>query len=152
MYHNKKISSDTLCTNSVEIGTAMTQDFVKLTRSIFESHSITRITEKNDFLINLGKVGAFDEFSNKQANDFLSTRIELAHCFVAEKVPVSTTVKNVLGTILANERIGEPQDEGFQFLPKQVEFAVDNCATHHVCNDKKLFFGEIKTLENLAIN
>ena len=63
----------TLCTNSVEIVTARTQDFVKLTRSIFESHSVTRIIEKNDFLINLGKVGAFDEFSNKQANDFLST-------------------------------------------------------------------------------
>ena len=71
---------------------------------------------------------------------------------MAEKVPVSTTVKNVLGMILANQRIGEPQDKGFQFLPKQVQFALDNYATHHVCNDKKLFFGEIKTLENLAIN
>ena len=71
---------------------------------------------------------------------------------MAEKVPVSTTVKSVLGTILANQNIGELQHEGFSFLPKQVQFAVDNCATHNVCNDKKLFLGEIKTLKNLAIN
>ena len=112
-----------LCTNSVAIVAARTQNSVTLTKSIFESHPVARIDNeridnKNDFLINLENIEVFDKLSTKQANDFLSTRIELAHCFMAEKVPLSTTVKNVLGTILSNQQIGEPQDEGFQFLPK----------------------------------
>ena len=141
-----------LCTNSGGIVTARAQNSVMLAKSRFESHSVARMDNQNDFLINLENIGAFDKFSTKQANKFLSTRIEFTHCFMAEKVPVSTTVKSVLGTILANQNIGELQHEGFSFLPKQVQFAVDNCATHNVCNDKKLFLGEIKTLKNLAIN
>ena len=53
---------------------------------------------------------------------------------------------------MANQQVAVPEEEGFHFLPRGVKFAVDNCATHNVCNDKKLFIGEIKSLRNLAIN
>ena len=71
---------------------------------------------------------------------------------MSEGYALSTTLKNTLQTILAYPTMNALSDESFDFLPKSKEFAVDNCATHHVCNDKSLFISDIKPVSDIGIS
>ena len=144
----------TLCNNSSQV---MAARRVALTEFMNDFKSIPPnkrepIEDMDNFHIDLQNIKAYDKLPKKKAEQFLNTRIESAHCFLSENTKSSTTVKNVLGTILANEQVWEDDDGAFCFSSKGVEFAVDNCATHNVCNDKRLFIGEIKEIKSLAIN
>ena len=52
------------------------------------------------------------------------------------------TVKAVLETILTNQAMSSP-DTFFYFGPNSLQFALDNCATHHICNNKSLFIRDM---------
>ena len=56
------------------------------------------------------------------------------------------------GLTLLNE--GKVSKEGkydFSFMQRIIEFAMDNCATFHVCKDKFLFIGTIKKCPNIKV-
>ena len=109
-----------LTTNSVAIVMGRAENSVLFPKSFYKTQFDANSQNKNDFVINLENIGVFDEFSTRQTQKFLSTRIEPANCFMTESVPVSTTVKNVLGTIMANHSVGIPRDEGFHFYLKKL--------------------------------
>ena len=52
---------------------------------------------------------------------------------------------------MANSKTKDDNDLDFSFLPDKHLFGTDNCATHHVCNDRSLFVGEIPSLSNVGI-
>ena len=142
----------TLCNNSVCLIEARRRVAMEMIKCVSKRPTPQENNFKGDFCINLDNIGIYQEFSSKEANEFLHTRIEPVNCFITEKVPVSTNVKNILATILANENIASCDEEDISFLPRATEFVVDNCATHNVCNDKTLFLGEIKQIKGLALN
>lgn len=130
----------TLCNNSAYVMEARRKAVMEVIKCVSKGPVPKENIFKGDFSINLDDIRIYQEFSSKEANEFVNTRIEPVNCFMTEKVPVSTTVKNVLGTILANDNLVSCDEEDISFLPRATEFAVDNCATHHVCNDKKTFY------------
>ena len=127
-----------LCVTSVAIATDrchIPSQIVKLTR---DKYLATKEAD-NSFGISLKNINIYDEIPKYEATKLLNRRIEKAECYMAEGRAISTTVKKVLGTILANSSIyQDEEDDTFAFIPKGPEFAIDNCATHHVCNDKSL--------------
>lgn len=52
---------------------------------------------------------------------------------------------------MANKNIEDKNNVAFSFLPDTPKFGTDNCATHHVCNDRSLFVGEILPMTNVGI-
>ena len=52
---------------------------------------------------------------------------------------------------MANKNIEDKNNVAFSFFPDTPKFGTDNCATHHVCNDRSLFVGEILPMTNVGI-
>ena len=135
-----------LCANSVVAITEKTQSPGRIIHNIKSNLPIEEPKRTKSFALNLSNIQAFDEISKYKKLSIMNKRIEKGNCFISQNQFVSTTVKRVLETILANPSIESSDDETFDFIPKGVEFAMDNCTTHHVCNDKTLFVGSIKLI------
>ena len=102
------------------------------------------------FNINLDGITLFDDLPPESSKALLETPFNVGHCFVLESHYVPSTVKTVLETVLAHESI-ESDDSTFLFGWCLSHFALDNCATHHICNDKSLFTGPIQSISNVGI-
>ena len=60
------------------------------------------------------------------------------------------SVQMALETSMVNELIIQNPADDFSFLPKNYEFGLYNCSTHHVCNGIRLFNGEITKLNRIG--
>ena len=56
-------------------------------------------------------------------------------------------------TVLAHEILpfDDNSDKKISFLREPTEFGADNCATHHICNNRVLFIGEIKKVTHIGV-
>ena len=64
-----------------------------------------------------------------------------AYCFLAEECKIQPNVKLVLVINLANKQSPHDQDNVTKLFPAKFEFSTDNCAAHHVCNNRTIFIG-----------
>ena len=57
----------------------------------------------------------------------------------------------MLETVLAHDSVKNTTDI-FAFGWNTSQFALDNCATYHICNNKSLFIGRIEPISNVGIS
>ena len=63
---------------------------------------------------------------------------------------MSDSSKELLGTVLANTDFKNYDDNSVSFSPEGLSFTTDNCATHHVCNDRSFFVDDIVPISNVG--
>ena len=54
-------------------------------------------------------------------------------------------------SLVNNVENNKTEKDNFSFLDQPTELDMDNCATFHVCKDKKLFIGVIKESPNIRV-
>ena len=106
----------------------------------------------------MSDISEFDELPPSTCQDIIrhddpeNNRI-MASCFIAEVPSITSQVQRVLETVLAHEILprDDNSDKTFSFLREPTEFSTDNCATHHICNNRALFIGEIKKVTHIGV-
>ena len=74
-----------------------------------------------------------------------------AYGFVAGEFKLQPNVRTMLEKVLLSELTSQGQENTTTFFPKNSEIGTDQCAMHHVYNDKTLFLGEIRQSNNIGI-
>ena len=76
--------------------------------------------------------------------------IEIAATF-SDAAVCLTTEGTEIGDCIALGNIKSSEHDPFEFTEPQTEFALDNCATHHVCAELALFIGPLRSAVGLGV-